>query len=159
MIKKKTGTMNNIYETITTLWTPLEVKLGIAAGLLWSAFSFAVGGIDAPLMAIFALMVLDIMTGLSAAFITGQLGSKLGAKGLFKKAGILLCISIGSLLDTAGGTALFRSMMIAGFAVIEALSIVENSDRMGCGDMIPAFLRKSLNQIAKEKNIRKKDYK
>lgn len=149
----------NLYENLTTLWTPLEVKLGIAAGLLWSVFSFAVGGMDTPLLAIFALMTLDIMTGIIAAFITGQLGSKLGAKGLFKKAGILLCISIGSLLDTAGGTALFRSMMIAGFAAIEALSIVENSDRMGYGDMIPAFLRKSLNQIAKEKNIRKKDYK
>lgn len=150
---------NDLYDILTTLWTPLEMKIGIAAGLLWSVFSFAVGGVDAPLLAIFALMTLDIMTGLAAAFITGQLGSKLGAKGLFKKAGILLCISVGSLLDTAGGTTLFRSMMIVGFAVIEALSIVENIDRMGYGDTIPHFLRKSLKQIAKEKNIRKKDYK
>lgn len=151
--------MNNFYETITTLWTPLEVKLGIAAGVLWSILSFAMGGIDAPLMAIFALMVLDIMTGLSAAFITGQLGSKLGAKGLFKKAGILLSISIGSLLDTAGGQDIFRSMMIAGFSVIEALSIIENTDRMGYGSIIPSFLHQRLKQLAAEKNIRKKDYK
>ena len=149
--------MHNLYDTITTLWTPLELKLAIAAGLLWSVLSFSVGGIDAPLMALAALMVLDILTGLTAGFITGKLGSKLGAKGLFKKAGILLCIAIGSLLDTAGGTTLFRSMMIAGFAIIEALSIIENIDRMGCGSIIPAFLRKSLEQLAAEKNIRKKD--
>ena len=150
---------NNLYDILTTLWTPLEMKIGIAAGLLWSVFSFAVGGVDAPLLAIFALMTLDIMTGLVAAFITGQLGSKLGAKGLFKKAGILLSISIGSLLDTAGGQDIFRSMMIAGFSVIEALSIIENTDRMGYGSIIPAFLHHRLKQLAKEKNIRKKDYK
>ena len=151
--------MNNIYETITTLWTPLEVKLGIAAGLLWSAFSFAIGGMDAPLLALAYLMALDILTGLAAAFHTGLLGSKLGARGLFKKAGILLCVIVGNMIDTACGTDTFRSMLIAAFATIETLSITENLDRMGYGHIIPSFLRENLKQLAKEKNIRKKDYK
>nr|DAW75319.1 MAG TPA: holin [Caudoviricetes sp.] len=149
--------MNNLYETITTLWTSVELKLGAAAGILWGILSFAMGGLDAPLIALAYLMALDILTGLAAAFRTGVLGSKLGARGLFKKAGILLCVIVGNMIDTACGMDTFRSMLIAAFSIIEALSITENLDRMGYGHIIPSFLRKSLKQLAKEKDIRKKD--
>ena len=52
---------------------------------------------------------------------------------------------------------MFRGMVISGFAIIEALSIVENIDRMGFGFIIPAFLRDKLMQIAQEKHIIQKE--
>ena len=46
---------------------------------------------------------------------------------------------------------IFRGMVISAFAIIEAMSIVENVDRMGYGAYIPEFLRVRLKQIADEK--------
>lgn len=146
--------MHNLYETITTLWTQLEVKLGIAAGLLWNAFSFAVGGLDASIGALAVLMCLDVLTGIAAGIRHHRLSSAVGSKGLFKKAGIFVCILIGFMLDTAIHVDIFRDMVIAGFALIEGMSLIENIDRMGFGYIIPAFLRDKMKQIAEEKRLK-----
>lgn len=98
-------------------------------------------------------MCLDVITGVAVGLKQHRLSSAIGSRGLFKKAGIFVCILIGFLLDTAMSLDLFRDMVIAGFALIEGLSLVENIDRMGYGYIIPAFLRTKLKQIADEKNI------
>lgn len=49
------------------------------------------------------------------------------------------------------GTEVFRGMTISGFSLIEAMSLIENLDRMGWGYIIPNFLRVRLKQIADEK--------
>ena len=46
-------------------------------------------------------------------------------------------------------------MTISAFAVIEAMSLMENLDRMGYGSMIPNVLRVRLAQIAEEKKIKR----
>lgn len=46
---------------------------------------------------------------------------------------------------------MFRGMFISGFAIMEAMSIIENIDRMGYGFIIPYFIRNKLRQIADEK--------
>ena len=74
-----------------------------------------------------------------------------------RKAGIFICIIIAYLLDTATGVIMFRGMVITGFAIIEVMSLVENFDRMGYGDMIPLFLRVHLQQIAEEKKLINKE--
>ena len=51
----------------------------------------------------------------------------------------------------------FRGMVISAFAIIEAMSLVENVDRMGYGAYIPEFLRVRLKQIADEKVVVKKE--
>ena len=45
-------------------------------------------------------------------------------------------------------------MVIAGFALIEGMSLIENIDRMGFGYIIPAFLRDKMKQIAEEKRLK-----
>lgn len=99
-------------------------------------------------------MCLDVITGIAAGLKHHRLSSAIGAKGLFKKAGIFLCILIGFLLDTAMYIDIFRDMAIAGFALIEGMSLIENIDRMGCGFLIPAFLRSKMHQIAEEKRLK-----
>lgn len=53
---------------------------------------------------------------------------------------------------------IFRGMVISAFAIIEAMSLVENIDRMGYGEFIPEFLRVRLKQLADEKvGVKKED--
>ena len=94
---------------------------------------------------------MDFITGVTAGYCTGTLSSRVGAKGLLKKGGIFLCIVIACLLDMAMSMHVFRGMVISAFAIIEAMSLVENIDRMGFGAYIPEFLRVRLKQIADEK--------
>ena len=139
------------------LWTTTELKTGTLFGLLWGLLDFMLGGIDAPIMALSCLIMLDFLTGVTAAYKNAELNSRTGGVGLMRKAGIFVCIIIAYLLDMATGLMMFRGMVITGFAIIEVMSLVENFDRMGYGDMIPLFLRVHLQKIAEEKKLINKE--
>lgn len=64
---------------------------------------------------------------------------------------------IACLLDMAMKVDMFRGMVISAFAIIEAMSLVENIDRMGYGEHIPEFIRVKLRQIADERHITKEE--
>lgn len=125
--------------------------------MLWALFDLAIGGIDTPIKALAILIVLDFVTGITAGYHTGSLSSKVGSKGIIKKAGIFVCIMFAYLLDNAMAIQMFRGIVISGFAIIEAMSLIENIDRMGFGYIIPDFLRTKLAQIAEEKKIKEDD--
>lgn len=125
--------------------------------MLWAFFDVAIGGIDTPIKALAILIVLDFVTGITAGYRTGSLSSKVGSKGIIKKAGIFVCIMFAYLLDNAMAIQMFRGIVISGFAIIEAMSLIENIDRMGFGYIIPDFLRTKLAQIAEEKKIKEDD--
>jgi len=143
---------------IMALWTTTELKTGTLFGLLWGLLDFMLGGIDAPIMALSCLIMLDFLTGVTAAYKNAELNSRTGGVGLMRKAGIFVCIIIAYLLDMATGLMMFRGMVITGFAIIEVMSLVENLDRMGYGEIIPLFLRLHLQKIAAEKNLKIKEY-
>lgn len=151
--------MRKDVDTITFhhFWTQTEICVGVIAGMLWAFLDFCLGGIDTPIKALAILMCMDFITGVTAGYHTGTLSSRVGAKGLLKKGGILLCITITCLLDMAMSMHVFRGMVISAFAIIEAMSLVENVDRMGYGAYIPEFLRVRLKQLADEKGIVKED--
>lgn len=102
-------------------------------------------------------MLCDFITGVMAGYRTGTLSSRTGAKGICKKCGVFLCIMIACLLDMAMKVDMFRGMVISAFAIIEAMSLVENIDRMGYGEHIPEFIRVKLRQIADERHITKEE--
>ena len=66
-----------------------------------------------------------------------------------------MCVTMAYMLDVSLGTDMLRGMTISAFSVIEAMSIMENIDRMGYGSMIPNVLRVRLAQIAEEKKIKR----
>ena len=146
-------------DTITFhhFWTQTELCVGAIAGMLWAFLDFCLGGIDTPIKALAILICMDFITGVTAGYRTGSLSSRVGAKGLLKKGGIFLCIIIACLLDMAMSMHMFRGMVISAFATIEAMSLVENVDRMGYGAYIPEFFRVRLKQIADEKVVVKKE--
>ena len=50
-------------------------------------------------------------------------------------------------------THMVRTLFIGAFAIVEALSIVENIDRAGYGQYIPSFIRGAIAQISHEKKV------
>lgn len=137
------------------LWTQTELLIGAISSCLWVALSFCLGGIDAPIKALAVLMCLDFATGIVAGWKGKELSSRIGTNGLFKKMIVLLCVTMAYMLDLTLGIDMLRSMTISAFATIEALSLVENIDRMGYGSIIPRGLRVRLAQIADEKKIKR----
>lgn len=153
----KRGKLNKMMLTLWNLWTATEVKIGCLFSIAWLCFNQLVGGVDEQINALVALVACDIFTGLWASFKLHAFTSSIATRGLFKKAAMFLIIGLGVLLDTAMHTQMIRTMFIGAFAIVEALSIVENVDRIGYGHYIPSFIRGALAQIAKEKKVEKLD--
>ncbi len=120
------------------------MAIGAAIGLF---ISIAVGGMDKMVYALIALMILDYSTGMIAAFRTGQWDSSTGFVGLAKKAVILAVVALCNTVDMAMDTHALRQMAICAYALNEAGSIVENIDRAGWGEHIPAFIRNALARL------------
>ena len=120
------------------------MAIGAAIGL---GISIAVGGMDKMIYALIALMILDYATGIIAACRTGQWDSSTGFVGLAKKAVILAVVALCNTVDMAMDTHALRQMAICAYAFNEAGSIVENIDRAGWGEHIPAFIRNALARL------------
>lgn len=118
--------------------------IGAAIGL---GISIAVGGMDKMIYALIALMILDYASGIVAACRTGQWDSSTGFVGLAKKAVILAVVALCNIVDTAMDTHTLRQMAICAYTLNEAGSIVENIDRAGWGEHIPAFIRNALARL------------
>ena len=130
------------------------MAIGAAIGLF---ISIAVGGMDKMIYALIALMVLDYTTGMIAAFKTGQWDSSTGFVGLAKKAVILAVVALCNTVDTAMDTHALRQMAICAYALNEAGSIVENVDRAGWGEHIPAFIRNALARLQSSTDKKSED--
>ena len=118
--------------------------------------SNALGGWDAMMKLLVALMALDIVTGWLIAAIwkespksaTGKLESNANFKGLVKKGLALLLVWIGVLLDDALGAAYVRNAMVLFFVGNEGLSLLENLGIMGVP--FPDFVKKALQALHDE---------
>ena len=131
------------------------IKNGILAGLaVFGSFAAnALGGWDASLQVLVALMVADYLTGVLVAAVwqrsnksaSGALDSKAGFKGILKKCMILLLVWIGVLLDNATGVNYIRMAVVLFFVGNEGISLLENLGLMGVP--FPAFLRRALEAL------------
>ena len=131
------------------------IKNGVLAAFAFigSFVANALGGWDASMQVLVALMVADYITGVLVAAVwqrsnksaTGALDSKAGFKGLLKKGVILLLVWIGVLLDAATGANYIRTAVVLFFIGNEGISLLENLGLMGVP--YPAFLRKALEAL------------
>jgi len=110
---------------------------GLLVGLL--------GGWDVALQVLVLFVVLDYVTGLSAAWVEGKLNSNVGLKGIAKKILLFVPVVVGYWFDVAMGTEVFRSLAIFFYIANEGLSILENLGRVGVP--IPAPLKAALEQL------------
>ena len=131
------------------------VKNGVLAALAaaGSWIANALGGWDASMQVLVALMVADYLTGVLVAAVwhksskssSGTLNSVAGFKGILKKCAILLLVWIGVLLDDATGANYIRMAVILFFSGNEGIALLENLGLMGVP--FPAFLRRALEAL------------
>ena len=131
------------------------VKNGVLASLaaVGSWIANSLGGWDASLQVLIALMVADYITGVLVAAVwhksskssSGTLNSVAGFKGILKKCMILMLVWIGVLLDQALGSAYARTAVVLFFVGNEGISLLENLGLMGVP--FPAFLRRALEAL------------
>ena len=138
--------------------TATQIKITVLSALA-AAGSFianALGGWDASMKVLVALMALDFITGLLVAMIwhrsnkseNGALDSKASFKGIVKKCMILLLVWVAVLLDNAMGAAYIRTAVILFFIGNEGLSLLENVGLMGVP--FPSFLRRALEALREQ---------
>ena len=131
------------------------VKNGVLAALaaVGSWIANSLGGWDASMQVLVALMVADYLTGVLVAAVwhksskssSGTLNSVAGFKGILKKCAILLLVWIGVLLDNATGANYIRMAVILFFIGNEGISLLENLGLMGVP--FPAFLKRALEAL------------
>ena len=133
-------------------YTQIELRTMALFSAIGAAFSFLVGGVDKLVTALLVFVVIDYVTGLIAAWKTATLDSKKGFDGIKRKFVMLLVVIMAHWIDACiFGISTFRTMVVFAYLGNEGLSIIENLDRMGYGEFIPAFIRDKLVQLRTEK--------
>lgn len=141
------------WEFVIGLYAMYEIKIIIISGLLGGIFTKALGGFDKQLMGLLIFMAMDYITGMYAAWHEDDLWSKKAFRGIFKKASILGVVAFCYGLDIMLKLDIARYAAIAGFGIMEALSIIENADRGGWGEIFPDWIREKLATIKTEKKL------
>lgn len=127
------------------------MAIGAAAG---AVISFAFGEITDGMRWLFIFVVADYLTGSCAAWIAGKYSSDAGLRGIARKLVIFLIVALAHGIDQmAVGLAIpfaLRDCMICALGLNEIVSLVENIDRLGGGDLIPDFVRRGLYALQKK---------
>lgn len=114
-----------------------------------TVFIYLFEGIDVALICLLIAIIIDYLSGIIKAYVTKQLSSSIGLKGILKKVGILCIVALSVLVDRiTGETGAIRTLVIYYFVANEGLSIIENLALAGVP--IPASLKKALKAIRKE---------
>lgn len=107
---------------------------------------YFLGGFDVALIALITAIVLDYITGMMKAYVTGELNSNKGLKGIIKKICYLVLVAVAVIVDRiCGNTGLVRTGMMYYFVANELLSIVENCATMDI--IVPNILKEKLEQL------------
>ena len=125
-----------------------EFICGIASTIL-TFIVYLLGGLDVAITCLLIAIVLDYISGIIKAYITKQLSSKIGLKGIIKKVAILLIVTLAVLIDrVTGESGAIRTLVIYYFVANEGLSIIENF--AAAGVPIPAAIKNTLKALKKE---------
>lgn len=110
---------------------------------------YLLGGFDVAIQCLLIAIVLDYLSGVTKAFITKELSSSIGFKGIVKKVALLLVVMLAVLIDrVTGESGAIRTLVIYYFVANEGLSIVENLAKAGLP--IPKVIKDALKALKKE---------
>lgn len=130
-----------------------KTVIGSILGVLGAVCGFLYGELNGLLIAVLVLMGVDYITGLGAASVRHELDSKIGWKGILKKACMLLILAVAHILDVyvlgianlAEGYAAIMTLVEFLYIGNEGLSILENAGKLGV--TLPKPLYKVLVQL------------
>ena len=133
--------------------TSLKAIIAAVCGGLSAYF----GVIGVPLVVLFAAMCIDYLTGMTKAWVTGELSSRVGVLGIIKKVGYLTAVCVAGIIDwllisglkqvgISIGLSYFMGLMVTiWFIVNECISILENLSTLGVP--MPAFLVSMVHRL------------
>lgn len=110
-----------------------------------------------PCIVLVVVMLLDYITGMVKAWEAGELSSKVGIKGILKKLGYLVIVSVACVVDWCVRYGvesvgmewkfefLFASIVLLWLVINELISILENVSAIGAP--VPAFLTKIIGKL------------
>jgi toxin secretion/phage lysis holin len=122
-----------------------------------AAFAVYMGALAVPIIVLMVMMIIDYLSGMSAAGVHGDLSSRVGAKGIVKKVGYMALIVVAMGVDyliysgiTAAnievGYNMWFGLLVAVWLIInEMISILENLSKLGVP--IPDFLTKIIKRL------------
>ena len=131
------------------------LKLLLAA--IFAAVAAYMKELVAPMLVLLIVMLLDYISGVSAAFVQHELSSRVGLIDKNKKVGYLMIVAVGmaldyliSLLGDKFGVEMqniyFVGLLVIVWLIInECISILENTDEMGLP--VPPFIRSLLKRL------------
>ncbi|MGN1135185.1 MAG: holin family protein [Oscillospiraceae bacterium] len=116
-----------------------------------AVFGYLFGKFDGMMGALIALIVLDYITGIIAAFVERKLSSEVGARGIAKKMIMLLTVAVANVVDVSviGEGNVLRSVAALFYIANEGISLLENGARLGVP--MPKKLIDVLVQLKSEK--------
>ena len=126
-------------------------------GLMGGWISYALGGIDEGVIWLAIFVGIDYVTGIASGAITGRLESKRGFLGVLKKATMFVIVAVCHGMDVVLETHMIRDGAVVALVANEALSIIENIEKMGFGSIIPRPLRAAVKQIKEKQDQGGKD--
>lgn len=125
-----------------------EFICGIASTIL-TFIVYLLGGLDVAIICLLIAIVFDYISGIIKAYITKQLSSEIGFKGIIKKVAMLLIVMLSVLIDRiTGESGAIRTLVIYYFVANEGLSIIENF--AAAGVPIPTAIKNALKALKKE---------
>ncbi len=131
----------------------IHVLFAAALGALAAYFNVLL----IPLCVMAVVMLLDYISGMTAAWATKVLNSRVGVIGIVKKIGYIALVAVGMVVDYLLTAALssvginlpfnycFGLMVTIWLIINELISILENLDRIGIP--LPGFLVKIVNRL------------
>lgn len=127
--------------------TPTWIIGGASSILL-----FLMGNIPEAVWILVAIMVVDIITGVLKGVHEKNIQSRIMAKGVAKKAGIISAVILGFLLDKFLnlGSPLFTNLIIGLSVGSESISVIENLDALGV--KIPIIIKDKILSMANPDN-------
>ncbi len=126
------------------------IKSAFAVGATMLQFLF--GGWSLPMQILVAVVIIDYLTGLGAAFVGKRLDSRIGSRGIVKKVGFFVLVALAHLLDKGTGMAapVLQTATIWFLIANEGISITENLGEIGVP--IPKVLLDALERLKTKKD-------
>ena len=114
---------------------------GVIAGIVTYLF----GAWDVAFQVLCVFMVIDYITGTMCGYVTKELSSQIGFKGILKKVAMLISIIVAVEIDRVLETDVLRMAVIFCLIGNEGISLLENLTKLGVP--IPERLVNALKQI------------
>ncbi|OWR32689.1 holin [Saccharibacillus sp. O23] len=114
------------------------IPKAVAAGM-GAVAGFFFGGLNAMLVLLLVLVIVDFATGWAAAWTRGELKSRVGYIGIARKVALFAVIAIAHLIDgVLGELHMFWDAVVFFYLANELLSVIENMGKIGVP--MPDFL-------------------